>query len=268
VSASPSLHELLECAIAAAKAAGQHARDQQHRRRETHARAAHDVKLALDMESQQRAADVIHQRFPDHSILGEEESHDRDSARPLWIVDPIDGTVNFSHGLPLWCSSVAVEHEGRTLAGAIYVPMFDELYIAGAEHPAQMNGQNLQVSDIATLADSLIMTDTNKESYDFEAGAMLYQKYLFRAQKARVMGSAAYDICRVASGMAEGYTELGIYPWDTAAAALILEKAGGTFDVIERLPNLRFRVVCSNGRIHDELKALFTETVAEYCPPQ
>jgi len=260
--------DLLTCAVDAAKAAGEHARDQQHRRRETHAREAHDVKLALDLESQQRAASVIHRCFPEHSILGEEESHDRDASRPLWIVDPIDGTVNFSHGLPLWCSSVAVEYQGQTLAGAIYAPMFDELYVAAEKHPAQMNGRDLHVSDIATLAESLVLTDTNKEPHDFPAGAALYEKCLFHAQKARVMGTAAYDLCRIASGMAEGYTALGIYPWDAAAAALMVEKAGGRFEVIERLPSRRFRAVCSNGLIHDELKALFLETVAEYCPPQ
>jgi len=256
--------ELLECAIAAAQAAGDHARSQAHRRTEALSRSAHDVKLALDTEAQTRASDVIHGRYPAHPILGEEESHERDPSQPRWIVDPIDGTVNFSHGMPFWCVSVAVEHEGRTLAGTIYAPELNELYTATADTPALLNGKPLAVSSIDTLERSLILTDANKEPYDFAPAATLFGKLLHRAQKVRVMGAAALDICRVAAGTAEGYTALGTYPWDTAAAALILERAGGRFEVIETLGNRRFRAVCSNGRIHDALKAVFMETLQEF----
>lgn len=258
------IHDLLDIAVAAARAAGDHTRASAHRRTEVDARHAHDVKLALDIEAQTRASDVIHGRFPTHPILGEEESHALDPTQPRWIVDPIDGTVNFSHGLPFWCVSVAVEHEGRTLAGVVYAPELNELYTATADHPALMNGQPLSVSAIDQLDRALIMTDTNKEAYDFPASAALFGKLLHRAQKVRVMGAAALDMCRVARGMAEGYTALGIYPWDTAAAALILERAGGRFEVIETLGNERFRAVCSNGRVHNALKAVFMETLAEF----
>ena len=258
------INDLLDCAIAAARAAGDHAREQAHRRTEVHARAAHDVKLTLDTEAQTRASDAIHARYPTHPILGEEESHSRDASQPRWIVDPIDGTVNFSHGLPLWCVSVAVEHEGRTLAGVVYAPDLNELYTATSDQPALLNGNPLSVSTIDKLERSLIMTDTNKEPYDFPAGAALYGKLLHRAQKVRVMGAAALDICRVACGMAEGYTALGIYPWDTAAAALILERAGGRFEVIEQLGNGRFRAICSNSHVHAALREVFLETVAEF----
>lgn len=256
--------ELLECALAAARAAGDHARTHTARRTEVDTRTAHDVKLNLDWEAQEKAAEVIHASYPTHPILGEERSHDRDPSQPRWIVDPIDGTVNFSHGWPLWCSSVAVEHQGRTLAGAIYAPDIGATYTATADQPARLNGEVITVSSVDHLAEALIMTDTNKEPCDFAAGTALYGKILYRAQKARVMGSAALDICRVACGQGEGYTALGIYPWDTAAAALILERAGGRFEVIEELGDLRFRVVCSNGRVHAELKALFMETLSEF----
>ncbi len=261
------IQDLLDCAIAAARSAGDHARSQAHRRTEVHARAAHDVKLMLDAEAQTRAAEVIHGRYPTHPILGEEESHDRDPAQPRWIVDPIDGTVNFSRAWPLWCVSVAVEHEGRTLAGVIYAPDLNELYTATAEDPALLNGNPLSVSTIDRLEQALVMTDTNKEPFDFAAGTALYGKLLHRAQKVRVMGSAALDICRVARGMGEGYTALGIYPWDTAAAALILQRAGGVFEVIEELGDTRFRAVCSNGHVHDELKTIFMDILAEFGKP-
>jgi myo-inositol-1(or 4)-monophosphatase len=258
----PPLDVLLDCAVLAARAAGDHARRHSARRTERHAETAHDVKLVLDRESQLRAAEAIHSRYPDHPILGEEISHDRDPEQPRWIVDPIDGTVNFSHGWPLWCTAVAVEHGGRTLAGAVYAPELDELYTARAGEPALLNGRPLAVSSIDRLADALIQTDTNKEPFDFPVGAALYGALLNRAQKTRVTGSAALDICRVARGCAEGYTALGIYPWDTAAAALILEQSGGRFEVIEQLDHGRFRAVASNGRVHEELKAVFMETLA------
>ena len=256
-------NDLLACAVAAARAAGDHVASQAHRRTEVHARTPHDVKLALDSEAQTRASDVIHAQYPDHAILGEEESHERDPTQPRWIVDPIDGTVNFSHGAPFWCVSVAVEHQGRTRAGTIYAPELQELYTATCEQRAELNGKPIAVSTVDTLADALMLTDTNKEPFDFPAGARLYGKLLHRAQKVRVMGAAALDICRVALGTAEGYTALGIYPWDTAAAALILEQAGGRFEVIETLGNQRFRAICSNGRVHEELKTVFLETLRE-----
>ncbi len=261
----PHTTDLLACAVSAAQTAATHAWTQRHRRMETQSSAAHDIKLVLDQECQIKAAEVIHAAFPDHSILGEESSHDRDESQPRWIVDPIDGTVNFAHGWPLWCTSVAVEHQGRTLAGAIQAPALDECYTATCDQPARLNGEPIAVSTIDQLADALIMTDTNKEPGDFDAGTQLYNRFLHQAQKARVMGSAALDICRVARGHGEGYTALGIYPWDTAAAALILEQAGGKFEIIEKLDDLRFRAVASNGHLHAAIRQIFVETVSTCC---
>ncbi len=258
-----STTELLDCAVHAARTASAHAWAERHRRQEVQQHAAHDVKLVLDHECQMKAAAVIHARFPDHSILGEEASHDRDASRPRWIVDPIDGTVNFAHGWPLWCTSVAVEHEGRTLAGVICAPALDECYTATCDQPALLNGLPIAVSTVDRLAEALIMTDTNKEPQDFDAGTRLYGRFLHQARKARVMGSAALDICRVACGQGEGYTALGIYPWDTAAAALIVEQAGGRFEIIEQLDDLRFRAIASNGHLHDEIRTVFLSVLAE-----
>lgn len=253
---------LLKVAVSAVRAAGAHALSQLTRRTEANQTALHDIKLALDIELQHIAAKIIHSKFPDHSILGEEASEDRDPANPRWIVDPIDGTVNFAHGIPLWCVSIAVEHRGQTLAGAVFAPEMDELYTAEIDEPARLNGEPMSVSRIDSLSAAMVQTDTNKETYDFPVGAALYGTLLHRAQKVRVMGSAAMDICRVARGHAEGYVALGLYPWDVAAAALILERSGGCFEVIERLPGHRLRVVSSNGLIHMPLKQVFLETLS------
>ena len=253
----PSIEELCATTVEAARRAGDHAMAHRHRRAEADAQAAHDIKLALDRECQEVAARVIHAAYPDHAILGEESSHDRPAAEYRWIVDPIDGTVNFSHGWSIWCTSVAVERDGETLAGAIYAPAMNELYTAAIGEPAKLNGEIIRVSEIDRLQEALVLTDTNKEPMDFDAGAALYGKFLHCAKKARVTGSAAIDICRVAQGHAEAYTALGIYPWDTAAAALILQQAGGRFEVVEELQGHRFRAICSNGALHDAVRDVF-----------
>lgn len=255
------LHALLEMAVQAARYAGDHAMTHRQRRTEADTRSAHDVKLALDRECQIKAAEIIHAAYPDHEILGEEASHGRDGAEFRWIVDPIDGTVNFSHGWTIWCTSVAVEQAGKTLAGAIYAPALGELYTASAGSTAELNGSPIRVSAIDRLQESLILTDTNKEPMDFDSGAELYRKFLYGAQKARITGSAALDICRVAQGHAEAYTALGIYPWDTAAAALILERAGGQSEVIEQLEGHRFRAIYTNGAVHHEVRKVFTSVL-------
>ena len=253
----PTINELCTMAVEAARQAGDHAMAHRQRRTEADARAAHDIKLALDRECQDIAARVLHGAYPEHAILGEESSHERPASPFCWIVDPIDGTVNFSHGWSIWCTSVAVEREGKTVAGAIYAPALDELYTAAIGQPARLNGEIIRVSEIDRLEEALVLTDTNKESMDFDAGAALYGKFLHSAQKARVTGSAAIDICRVAQGHAEAYTALGIYPWDTAAAALILEQAGGRFEVVEQLQGHRFRAICTNGALHDAVREVF-----------
>lgn len=255
---------MLACARAAAAAAGQHALAHRHRRMEADARPGHDVKLALDRECQAKAAEVILQHYPDHAILGEESSHERAGEVPRWIVDPIDGTVNFSHGWSIWCTAVAVEVAGQTQVGVVYAPALNEWYTAVLGGPARLNGEPLRVSDIRTMSEALLLTDTNKEPYDFPAGTALYGRFLHAAQKTRVTGSAALDICRVARGHAEGYTALGIYPWDTAAAALILTCAGGRFEVIEQLAGHRFRAVCSNGYLHEEIRRIFLDTIPSH----
>ena len=139
----PTPQELLSCAVAAASAAGRHAYDNLSRRGSTLLNARHDVKLELDVECQRVAETVIRSRFPDHALLGEEDPEDRPedlaSGRLQWVIDPIDGTINFFHGLPHWCCSVAVRRGGDSLAGAVYAPVMDELYTATAAGPALLD---------------------------------------------------------------------------------------------------------------------------------
>lgn len=245
--------QLLEIAVAAARAAGDHALANLHRRHEVFQRTAHDVKLQLDLECQAQAEQVVHQHFPQHPFLGEEGGDYVESAEQLWIVDPIDGTVNFSHGLPLWCASVAVRQAGRIAAGAVYAPMLNRLYTATADGSALCNGQPLHVSATGRLEESIVLTGIFKEQpLSLELLATLTRTL----QKVRIYGSAALDLCLLAHGQAEGYFESKIYLWDIAAAGLIAERAGARVEVLERFDALSCRLLASNGHIHDALKNL------------
>ncbi|MFH0954347.1 MAG: inositol monophosphatase family protein [Verrucomicrobiota bacterium] len=245
---------LLDCAVRAARVAGDHARNNADRRHMVAQRFEHDVKLHLDLECQKQAEQVIRAAFPSHKILGEEGGEFDAGPEPFWIIDPIDGTVNFQHGLPLWCSAVAVRVGKEVVAGAVYAPMLDECYTASAGDAAKCNGEPIRVSTTARLEDALVLTGLSKH-----VGQNLYtldvlREVSLKAQKTRIMGSAAVDICHVACGRADGYYEAGIYLWDIAAAGLIAQRAGARAEVLEELSNVRFRYICTNGKIHDALK--------------
>ena len=247
----------LEIAVAAARAAGGHARDQRHRRGEAHQLLAHDVKLALDVECQGIAEKILRARAPGHAILGEESvgaAETADADTPLWIVDPIDGTVNFSHGLPFWCCSIGVRLGTRTLAGAVYAPDMDELYTATADGPALCNGAPLHVSSVAAVSEALIMTGLDKQVDPRLPPFEIFRAISVQAQKARIVGTAALDLCRVAAGQADAYFESGIYVWDIAAAALIVERAGGRTELLGELGHGRLRFLASNGLIHEAVR--------------
>ncbi len=256
---------LLDTAVAAAHAAGTHALTNWRRRGEVFKRTAHDVKLQLDLEAQEQAERVIRTRFPDHAILGEESE---EQARPLpsasaleqWIIDPIDGTVNFSHGLPWWCSSVAVRRGEELLAGAVFAPALDEIFTAALGSPAARNGAPIRVSAVATLDQALVMTGLDQKAGHQGPPFETFRRLSAAVQRVRVMGSAALEICRVAAGQADGYFESGIFIWDIAAASLIVRQAGGSTEILDRFEGHRLRFLASNGCLHAALRHLVCST--------
>lgn len=261
----PSTHELLECARAAAQAAAGHAAGNTARRGESIAILRHDVKLCLDVEAQDHAERVIRQRFPDHLILGEESKNAHAAPTPdayEWIIDPIDGTVNFTHGLPQWCTSIAVRQGSRVLAGVVYAPMARELFTATADGPATMNGQPISVSSVDHLDQSIVMTGLDKNIASSIPPFAIFHKLATHTQRVRIMGAAALDICHVANGTADAYFESGIYIWDVAAAGLIVQRAGGAAGVLRQLDQQRLMFLASNGRIHPAMSRLIEETIA------
>ena len=271
----PTPTELLACATAAAKAGGDHAAANLHRRHEVFKAFDHDVKLQLDLECQARAEDVIRAAFPSHAVLGEEDplevderrtkssSPTTESADPtfLWIVDPIDGTINFSHGMPQWCCSIAVAGPNGMEAGAVYAPEFDELYTATCDGPAQCNGRSIHVSDAPGVGAAIIRTGVDARAFGDFPPFTFFERIALKAQRARIVGSAALDLCHVASGQADGYFEPSIHPWDVAAAGLIIRQAGGQTTCLGTREASTHTVLyaASNAAIHDELVALVGE---------
>jgi myo-inositol-1(or 4)-monophosphatase len=254
----PTNVELLATAVAAARHGGAYALDNRRRRAEVQVAARHDVKLQLDVETQALITTFLHERYPAHDVLGEEDSTGGTGAaatRPEWIVDPIDGTVNFFHGLPYWCCSVAVRVGERVLAGAVFAPELNLLYAASADSPATCNEKPIAVSGTPRLEEAMIQLGLSQKAEAEYAQSAHFARIACRAQKVRIMGAAAIDMCFVAEGRTDGYWEPSIYLWDMAAAGLIVERAGGRTELLGSNGH-QVNFMATNGHIHDALKAL------------
>jgi len=201
---------------------------------------------------------LLAERFPDHEILAEElgETSGQQRSPYRWVFDPLDGTTNYAHGLPIFCSSLALEIDGRSAVAAIYDPTRRELFTAERGMGARVNGDPLQVSGTTTLIDALLVTGF---PYDVHRGAGdlvdLFGEFLARARAVRRLGSAALDLCYVAAGRLDGFWEQHLKPWDVAAGALILEEAGGRITGIDGTPfdAAAGHLVASNGALHDQM---------------
>ena len=210
--------------------------------------------------------------WPDHGIYGEEGTREGLDRQFRWYVDPLDGTTNFAHGLPQFSVSMGLEQrtlpaegeDGKLVAAIIYDPMRDELYSAEAGRGAFLDGKPIHVSRIADLAESLAATGFPSRKRHDNPNIHFYQEFTLRSHGVRRLGSAALDLAYVAAGRYEGFWEFNLNPWDTAAGILLIEEAGGKATDFSGGPfRLDSReVLASNGLIHDELVALFTDMFA------
>ena len=221
-----------------------------------------DLVTEVDLACERMCRDVIAERFPDHDILAEEMGGTAPAgARPRfrWVFDPLDGTTNYAHGLPIYCSSLALEIDGRAAIAAIYDPTRKELFTAERGEGAFLNGQALRVSEKTTLIDSLLVTgfpyDVHEKSRELVA---LFGRFLERARAVRRLGSAALDLCYVAAGRFEAFWEQHLKPWDVAAGALIVEEAGGRVTGMDGAPfdPAAAHLIASNGHVHAEVVAV------------
>ncbi|WP_372846351.1 inositol monophosphatase [Pontiella sp.] len=253
-----SLTHLLDVAICAADAAGKHALDNKERRRDSTETFHHDVKLVLDVECQTIAEQVIASEFPDHGILGEEDERPNGATGYEWIIDPIDGTMNYTHGFPYWCCSVAVRHHGKILAGCVFAPEFNDYYTAHSDDVAKLNGAPIHVSLTRHLKDSMVFSGLSKHMETAnEPHFDMFRMLALNTRKVRINGSAALDLCHVAAGISDGYLESGIYLWDYAAAGLIARQAGASLAIFQNKAILHgATVLCANEHLIDGLRAI------------
>ena len=258
-----SLTHLLDVAICAAEAAGQHALENKHRRTEAIETFSHDVKLVLDAECQKIAEKVIASEFPDHGILGEEGVRQNRTQAYEWIIDPIDGTMNYTHGFPYWCCSIAVRHNQKVLAGCVYAPEFEDYYTAHIEESAKLNGEPIKASGTRQLQDAIIFTGLSKHlEKAAEPQFEIFRKLALNTQKLRINGAAALDLCHVAAGSGDGYFESGIYLWDFAAGGLIAEQAGAVLSLYpQKNEPDAYTVLCANENLTAGLCAIHTKYI-------
>jgi myo-inositol-1(or 4)-monophosphatase len=218
-----------------------------------------DLVTEVDLECERMCRAIIAERFPEHDVLAEEMSTDPGqpaASSHRWVFDPLDGTTNYAHGLPIFCASLALEIDGRTEVGAIYDPTRTELFTAERGVGAFLNGQRLQVSAAAELIDSMLVTgfpyDVHKRTDEL---VTMFAAFLGSARAVRRLGSAALDLCYVAAGRFDAFWEQHLWPWDVAAGALIVEEAGGRVTGMDGSPfnPTAAHLVASNGRIHDAM---------------
>jgi myo-inositol-1(or 4)-monophosphatase len=227
-----------------------------------------DLVTAADRASEVLIRERIRQQFPSHDVLGEEQGLSDQGGDYRWYVDPLDGTTNFAHGYPVFCVSMALEHRGkdqaRRIAGVVYDPTRDELFTAEVGKGAHLNGTPIHVSKAAQLKECLLATGFPSHKRHKNPNIHFYHQITLRTHGVRRAGSAALDLCNVASGRFDGFWEFNLNPWDTAAGALVVEEAGGR---VSRFDGSAFELdsretLASNGLVHDALLHEFKEIFA------
>ena len=244
----------LNAAENAARAAGKLLRANFPQRQRVNVVAAHDIKLEIDVQAQELISNLLLEEFPAHALYGEEGIVGDQSSDHQWIVDPLDGTVNYFYGIPHFCTSIALRLRGEIIAGVIYDPIRNEMWAGQKGDVSKLNGSRIHVSDRTELAETVISIGLAKTGETINTNFPLLQQMIHRVRKCRVLGSAALDMAYVACGRFDAYIETGISLWDIAAGALLVENAGGTVDLRPR-ENMKdkYSIVASNGRIDVQL---------------
>jgi myo-inositol-1(or 4)-monophosphatase len=261
----PRMSELeRRVAIDAARAAGQLLRDARAGVRQIAYKGA-PTNLVTEMDARAEALVLAHltQAFPTDAVLAEESGPRGGTSGRRWIIDPLDGTTNYAHGVPIYAVSIGLERNGEVLLGVVFDPNHDELFVAERGGGASLNGEPLAVSRAATLDESLLATGfpyAIRETHDTNLPE--YAAFSVRARGVRRMGSAVLYLSYVAAGRLDGYWELRLGPWDAAAGVLLVEEAGGRITNLEGGPlDLDApAIVASNGRIHDAMLHVLKHT--------
>ena len=223
-----------------------------------------DLVTQADRASEKLIVERIREQWPSHDLIGEEGSRRETGNDFRWYVDPLDGTTNFAHGYPVFCVSLALEYKGERIAGVVYDPCRNEMFAAGKESGAQLNGQPIRVSRTPLLVESLVATGFPSHKRHKNPNIHFYHQITLRSHGVRRAGSAALDLCQVSCGRFDAFWEFNLSSWDTAAGVLLVQEAGGKVTTFSNQPfNIDSReVLASNSLIHDELLAEFQKIFA------
>lgn len=254
------MNNILEFAIHCALESGKIQRKHYQKSFNIHHKGDINLVTDVDIACQERIIKLIRERFPKDDIISEEQLNRFDGKNNKWIIDPLDGTTNYAHGYPFFCTSIAYETKGEIVLGVVYNPIFKELFTGQRGGGAYLNGMKIHVSGIRDLKQSLLSTGfpydiatNNKNNIDH------FINFLFQAQAVRRDGSAALNLCYLACGRFDGFWELKLNSWDMAAGALMVEEAGGKItDFTGKKSSIyKNEIVASNSLIHqDMLKVL------------
>jgi myo-inositol-1(or 4)-monophosphatase len=250
--------EILKLAVDAAEAAGQIALDYFDKKHEVEYKNEmnNDFVTEVDKKAEKCIIDMVKSKYPDHSFLAEESGGSGKKSNYTWIIDPLDGTVNYAHGVPVYSVSVGVEKDGELIAGAVYDPSRDDMFTAMKDGGAYLNGNKIHVSSNSILYKALLVTGFPYNVRENPGNCVdHFVNFLYESRAIRRFGSAALDCCWVACGRFDGFYEVALKPWDVAAGALIIKEAGGmvtnfftdSFSVYEK------SVLATNGKIHDQM---------------
>jgi myo-inositol-1(or 4)-monophosphatase len=249
---------MLDLAIRAAREAGAILQDYAARGFRIEHKGRINLVTEADLASEHHIKELIHSHFPSHRILAEETGEHGTGEECVWIIDPLDGTTNFSHGFPCYAVSIGVEQKGQSVLGVIYDPSREEIFVAERGAGATCNGERIRVSTIDSLEQALLVSgfpyDVRERMNDYLPA---WRIFLERAQGVRRFGSASIDMACVAAGRVDGFWERGLHAWDVAAGWVIIEEAGGRVTRLDgaAFDNYSSSLLCTNSLIHEEMLA-------------
>lgn len=224
-------------------------------------KSAFNLVTEVDRKTEDIIIKTLRKHFPGDGFLSEEFGKEKGTTGRKWVIDPLDGTTNYAHGFPVYAISIALEENDKPIFGVVFNPERDELFTAERNRGARLNGKPIRVSDTSKLDKSLLATGFSYKLRELKDNNIThFEDFLFASQAVRRPGSASLDLCYVACGRFDGFWELELNPWDTAAGWLIVEEAGGEVTTFNggRYNHYIKEILASNGKIHKEMSRILT----------
>lgn len=255
----------IEDVVIWAKNAGQILKDGFGKEHQIEHKSEIDIVTEIDKKSEDYLIEEIRTAFPDHVIIGEESGKINNThSDGVWLIDPLDGTSNYAHGVPIFSVSIGYQYKGETVLGVVYDPLLDECFTAEKGKGAFLNGNPIRVSDTQEMIKAMLVTGFPYNVHKTEENNLDYfANFILTAQAVRRLGSAAIDLCYVASGRLDGYWELQLQAWDAAAGVLILEEAGGKVTNMDGTPfELKppYAMIAANPVLHQKMYEVVLHT--------